>query len=57
MIVEKLRTIGNLSVGQRGLQAVYVVKNGVRLVWEKLKHLGAWFHSEGWFRDRGWFHN
>ena len=28
MIVEKLREIGDLTIGQRGLQAVYVVKDG-----------------------------
>lgn len=27
---------------------------GLRLVWQKLKSLGAWFHDQGWFHDRGW---
>jgi hypothetical protein len=58
MIVEKLRNIGDLSIGQRGLQAVYVVKNGVHLVWRKLAGVySAWFHHYGWSHDRGWFHS
>lgn len=57
MIVEKLRNIGDLSIGQRGLQAVYVVKNGVHLVWRKATRIFAWFHDRGWFHDKGWFHS
>lgn len=54
MIIYKLRNIGDLSVGQRSLQAVYVVKEGARLVWERIKSLSAWFRSEGWFRSEPW---
>lgn len=58
MIVTKLRNIGDLSIGDRPLQAVYVVKNGVHLVWRKLAGVyHAWFHDQGWSHDRGWFHS
>lgn len=58
MIIEKLRQIGDLSIGQRGLQAVYVVKDGVHLVWLKVTRVyAAWFHNRGWSHSRGWFHH
>lgn len=41
----------------RGSLVITAVYKGAQLVWQKLKQLGAWFHSEGWFQDRGWFHN
>lgn len=57
MIIEKLREVGDLSIGRRGLQAVYVVKDGVHLAWRKITRVFAWFHDRGWVRDKGWFHN
>lgn len=57
MIVEKLRNIGDLYIGQRPLQAVYVVKEGVHLIWRRTTRLFAWFHDRGWSRDKGWFHS
>lgn len=57
MIVDKLKNIVDLSVGRRGLQAVYVVQNGVYLVWRKATRVLAWFHDHGWTHDKGWFHN
>jgi len=58
MIVEKLREIGGLSIGKRGLQAVYVVKEGVHLAWRKIIGVyNAWFHDQGWSHDSGWFHS
>ncbi|MBQ3364407.1 MAG: MFS transporter [Muribaculaceae bacterium] len=42
-----------INVGRTALVKVY---NGAHLVWQKIKHLNAWFHSEGWTHDRGWFH-
>lgn len=57
MIVEKLREIGDLSVGQRSIQAVYVVKATCRLVWDKTSRISAWFHDRGWHHDKGWFHS
>lgn len=58
MIVEHLRNIGDLSIGQRGLQAVYVVlQDGVHLVWRKMSRIFAWFHDRGWHHDKGWFHS
>lgn len=58
MIVDKLRQIVDLYVGDGALQAVYVVKEGVYLVWRKLAGVyHAWFHDQGWSHDRGWFHS
>ena len=57
MIVDKLKNIVDLSVGRRGLQAVYVIQNGVYLVWRKATRVLAWFHDHGWTHDKGWFHN
>lgn len=57
MIIEKLREVGDLSIGRRGLQAVYVVKDGVHLAWRKITRVFAWFHDRGWTHDKGWFHN
>lgn len=59
MIIYKLRNIGDLSIGNRPLQAVYVVlKKDVHLVWRKVTSLfNAWFHDQDWSRDRGWFHD
>ena len=57
MIVDKLRQIVDLYVGDGALQAVYVVKEGVFLVWRRTTRLFAWFHDRGWSRDKGWFHS
>lgn len=57
MIVDKLKNIVDLSVGRRGLQAVYVVKAGVYLIWRKMSRVLGWFHDEGWTHNKGWFHN
>lgn len=57
MIVDKLRQIVDLYVGDGALQAVYVVKEGVYLVWRRMSRVFAWFHDIGWHSDKGWFHN
>lgn len=57
MIVDKLRQIVDLYVGDGALQAVYVVKEGVYLVWRRMSRVYAWFHDIGWHSDKGWFHN
>ena len=57
MIVDKLRQIVDLYVGDGAVQAVYVVKEGVYLVWRRMSRVFAWFHDIGWHRDKGWFHN
>ena len=57
MIVNKLRQIVDLYVGDGALQAVYVVKEGVYLVWRRMSRVFAWFHDIGWHRDKGWFHS
>lgn len=57
MIVDKLRQIVDLYVGDGALQAVYVVKEGVFLVWRRMSRVFAWFHDIGWHHDKGWFHS
>lgn len=57
MIVDKLRQIVDLYVGDGALQAVYVVKDGVHLVWRRMSRVFAWFHDIGWHHDKGWFHS
>lgn len=58
MIVHRLRNLGDFSIGERGLQAVYVVlQDGVHLVWRKVTRVCAWFHNRGWSHDKGWFHS
>ena len=57
MIVDKLRNIVDLYIGPRPMQAVYVVKDGVSLVWRRVGRIFAWFHDRGWHHDKGWFHS
>lgn len=49
--VKSNKEVIDVRFGDRAIQAVY---RGARLVWEKVKHLSAWFRTEGYFRSEPW---
>lgn len=51
MIYKSEHEITAIRRGNRVISAVY---RGARLLWQAVRHLSAWFRSEGWHRSEPW---